>query len=125
LADILQIPRITSPGQNELTNLIGGNDVELTQILNQCIFQWAVLNWAQVTLAQIVAAFDSDYDWAADYDFEPLGRGCDAQLARSASLIASSKFSSRLDAILSAAKAKLSNGFVATNAPFLLIELVC
>jgi hypothetical protein len=85
--------------------------------LNQCIFQWAVFNWEQVTVAEIAAEFDAKYDWASDYDFEPLGYGCDAQLARTASLLASSDFSSKLDAVLSAAKAKLSARLVDTDSP--------
>lgn len=95
---------------------VGGNDVELTNILNQCVFQWAVFNWEQVEVAEVASAFDDKYDWAEGYDFEALGRGCAGQLSRSANLIASSDFSNSLDAVLSAAQAKLADGFVLTYA---------
>jgi len=77
--------------------------------LNQCIYQWAVLNQEQVTVAQ-AAALTKEFDWAADYDWETLGLGCAAQLDRTQSLIASSTFSSNIDAVLNAAKAKLAPG---------------
>lgn len=80
-------------------------------ILNQCIFQWAVLNPEQVAVAK-AAALAKDLDWAADYDFSTLGLGCAGQLARTQSLIASDAFSSNLDAVLNAAKAKLATGLV-------------
>lgn len=38
-----------------LTLKIGSNDVQLTNILNQCIFQWAVLNGEQVAVAKAAA----------------------------------------------------------------------
>lgn len=95
---------------------LGGNDVELTKILNQCIFQWAVFNWEQVKVAQVQAAL-SRKPWAKGYDFEPLGRGCEGQLSHTADMIASSSFTNSLDAVLSAAQAKLAEGFVAIDAP--------
>jgi hypothetical protein len=88
----------------------------LTNILNQCVFQWAVFNWEQVEVAEVASAFDDKYDWAEGYDFEALGRGCAGQLSRSASLIASSDFSNSLDAVLRAAQAKLADGSVFTYA---------
>ncbi|KAK3940427.1 SGNH hydrolase-type esterase domain-containing protein [Diplogelasinospora grovesii] len=104
-----QIPNLNG-NQDAIMLSISGNDVELTNILNQCIYQWAVFNWEQVAVAEIASKFKDKYDWAAEYDFFPLGRGCDGQLSRTADLIASSAFSSSLDAVLSAAKAKLASG---------------
>jgi hypothetical protein len=94
---------------------VGGNDVELTNILNQCVFQWAVFNWEQVEVTEVTSAFNGKYAWAEGYDFEALGRGCAGQLSRTASLIASSDFSNSLDAVLSAAQAKLADGSVLTS----------
>lgn len=89
--------------------------MELTDILNQCVFQWASLRADQVDVATLAAEFDARFDWAKDYDFTRLGRGCANQLARSGSKIVSSEFSSSLDTVLNAAKAKLAPGFVLTT----------
>jgi hypothetical protein len=86
----------------------GGNDVELVNILNQCIFQWAVLNSAQVNIGKIASEFDKKYEWAAGLDWDALGRGCAGQLKRTGSLIASESFSKSLDSVLDAAKKKLA-----------------
>ncbi|KAJ6439023.1 Lipase 1 [Purpureocillium lavendulum] len=87
----------------------GGNDAELLNILNQCIFQWGVVNAEQVSAAKL-AALDKNFDWAADYDWDALGRGCEGQLARSQALIESPSFSQKLDAVLDASKKKLAKG---------------
>lgn len=76
-------------------------------ILNQCIFQWAVLSESQVTVAKL-AALSKKLDWASDYDWDALGRGCDAQLDRSQAIIYSPQFGSSLDSVVSAAKGKLA-----------------
>ena len=47
----------------------------------------------------------------------PAGAAASGQLYRTVSLIASSDFSNSLDAVLSAAKAKLADGFVIMDAP--------
>lgn len=57
----------------------GGNDVELKNILNQCIFQWAVLNQEQVLVAKTAALLDKQYKWAQDWDWDALGRRCEGQ----------------------------------------------
>jgi hypothetical protein len=45
----------------------GGNDVELVNILNQCIFQWAVLNSAQVNIGKIASeSFSKSLDSVLD-----------------------------------------------------------
>ena len=92
-----------------LTNLStsGGNDVELVNILNQCIFQVAVINPEQVVVAE-AAAQTEEFAWAKDFDFATLGRGCAAQLDHTATTISSSKFSQDLDKVLDAAKRKLA-----------------
>lgn len=87
----------------------GGNDVQLVNILNQCIYQWSVLNQEQVAVAKL-AALDKKYEWAAGFDWDTLGRGCEGQLDHTQSLIDSGTFSSNLDAVLNAAKAKLIQG---------------
>lgn len=98
---------IWNPADIYLMFIPGGNDVELVNILNQCIYQWAVLNKDQVAIAK-GAAFDKKYDWASGVDWDSLGRGCTAQLDHTQSLIDSSTFSSNIDAVLKAAKAKLA-----------------
>jgi hypothetical protein len=93
----------------KLTDLLGGNDIQLVDVLNQCIYQWAVLNQEQVIVAKL-AALDKKYEWAADYDWDKLGLGCAGQLDQTQSLIASNSFSNNLDAVLNATKAKLAPG---------------
>lgn len=92
-----------------MSGVVGGNDAELSKLLNQCIFQWAVLNAGQVALAKAAAFANSDYTWAKSYDWDALGLGCDGQLARTKQLIASDAFSRSLDEVISAAKLKLSS----------------
>lgn len=72
---------------------------------------WATLNKEQVVAAE-AAALEEDYEWAEDYDWETLGRGCAAQLQRSQSIISSSTFSASLDNVLTTAKLKLTPGQV-------------
>lgn len=85
----------------------GGNDVELTNVLNQCVYQLAVLNQEQVTVAK-AAVNTEEFAWAKDFDFDTLGRGCAGQLDHTASLVGGGPFSDSLDKVLSAAKGKLA-----------------
>lgn len=91
-----------------LTVRIGGNDVQLTNILNQCIFQWAVLNGEQVAVAKAVAIKEG-IDWAQDFDWDATGRGCEAQLEHTQQLIDSETFSSNIDSVIRNAQKKLSS----------------
>jgi hypothetical protein len=91
---------------------LGGNDAELSKILNQCIFQWAVFNSDQVTKAKTAALANPEYSWAKSYDWDALGRGCAGQLTRTKNIIASAGFSKSLDQVISAAKLKLSSEWV-------------
>jgi hypothetical protein len=90
-----------------VSEILGGNDAELSNILNQCIFQWAVVNSEQVMVAKAAALADKDYKWAADFDWDRIGRGCEGQLARSKGIIAGDAFSRSLDSVIAAAKKKL------------------
>ncbi|KAL6864240.1 SGNH hydrolase-type esterase domain-containing protein [Trichoderma novae-zelandiae] len=107
-ADVIdkQIPRIDSDQQVILLSA-GGNDAELVTILNQCIFQWAVLDKTQVAIAKL-SALDKNFAWARDYDWDSLGRGCEGQMDRSLTMINSGLFSARLDSLLNSAKKKLA-----------------
>ncbi|PWY96628.1 fibronectin type III domain protein [Aspergillus sclerotioniger CBS 115572] len=110
IADVInnQIPSING-NQQVIMLSAGGNDVELSNILNQCIFQWAVLNSNQVAVTKAAALADPDYTWAGSYDWDSLGLGCDGQLARTRNLIAGDAFSKSLDSVIEAAKAKLGS----------------
>ncbi|THC88424.1 hypothetical protein EYZ11_012126 [Aspergillus tanneri] len=103
-----QIPNI-SGNQQVILLSAGGNDAELSNILNQCIFQWAVFNPNQVNAAKTAALADPKYAWAKTFDWDSLGLGCDGQLARTKKLIAGDAFSKSLDSVISAAKAKLGS----------------
>ena len=88
----------------------GGNDAELTKILNQCIYQWAVLNPNQVHVAKAAALANSEYGWANDMDWDSLGLGCEGQISHTWDIINSPEFSNRLAAVVTAAKTKLAPG---------------
>ncbi|RYP16818.1 hypothetical protein DL767_010129 [Monosporascus sp. MG133] len=109
-------PRLGDPsGRNFQVFLltIGVKDAELLNCLNHCGFQWSVLNWEQVGLAKTAATADSEYKRAEDNNWDSLGRGCDGQLDRTESIISGDAFSSNIDEILDAAKAKLAdNGMI-------------
>ena len=91
---------------------LGGNDIELTNILNQCIFQWAVLKPIQVIQAKTIVEVDKAYDFLKSLDFSIYSRGCEGQMDVSQALIDGPAFSSSLDSIITAAKAKLGPGSV-------------
>lgn len=90
-----------------LINLSGGNDAELTNILNQCVFQWFALNKWQATVGKFADLIGEP--WAEGWDWEAGARGCDGQLKYSREIINSAKFSSSLDSMLEAAKKKLTS----------------
>ncbi|GKT51238.1 uncharacterized protein ColSpa_11419 [Colletotrichum spaethianum] len=92
---------------NALDPHSGGNDVQLLEILNQCIFQWGVLSESQVLIAK-AAALEKQLDWAIDYDWDKLALGCEGQLAESGRLIDSGTFAGNLDKVIAAAQSKLS-----------------
>lgn len=111
ISDVLerQIPAIDSNQQVILISA-GGNDVELTNTLNQCIFQWAVLSTSQVIEAMIIVAEDDRFSFLDFLDMDVYGRGCEGQMDVSQALIDGPAFSSSLDSLISAAKAKLGPG---------------
>jgi len=78
--------------------------------LNQCIFQWAVLNKEQEIIGKIASLADERFEWAADFDWEALARGCDGQLDHTKEIIDSEAFSASIDAVINAAKGKLAEG---------------
>lgn len=84
-------------------------------ILNQCIFHWAVFDWKQVDVGKLAKL--KKEKWAANLDFEKFGRGCTRQLSESHDLIDSGDFSKRLDAVLAAAKKKLASESVIIPLP--------
>ncbi|KAL2062145.1 hypothetical protein VTL71DRAFT_6411 [Oculimacula yallundae] len=90
--------------------VIRGNDVELTNILNQCIFQWAVLTPIQTLEAKGIIKVDPAYKFLKFLDISVYGRGCEGQMDVSQALIDGSEFSASLDSVISAAKAKLGTG---------------
>lgn len=86
----------------------GRNDAELVDVLNQCIYQFGVLN-KQQKLVTDIASQKKKYSWLKNFDLERMGRGCEAQLARSESIVASEESSSKLDGVLNVAKEKLAD----------------
>jgi hypothetical protein len=82
--------------------------------LNQCIFQWGVINPTQASVAKAAANVNTKYSWISNIDWDKLALGCEAQLARSKQLIEDNAFSDKLDAVLSAAKSKLAPGSVSS-----------
>ncbi|OJI89883.1 hypothetical protein ASPTUDRAFT_79749 [Aspergillus tubingensis CBS 134.48] len=114
ISDVIndQIPNLNGDQQVILLSA-GGNDAELSNILNQCIYQWAVLNHTQVLVAKAAALANLEYGWMADIDWDALARGCDGQLEHTNRLINGDAFSKSLDNVIAAAKKKLgSNGMI-------------
>ncbi|KAJ5475502.1 hypothetical protein N7539_007789 [Penicillium diatomitis] len=109
-ADVInnQIPQI-SGNQQVILLSAGGNDAELTKILNQCVFQWAVLNANQVNTAKAASKLDPKFALVSSVDWDSLGVGCAGQLARTQSIIDGDAFSESIDAVISAAKSKLAS----------------
>ncbi|KAH6712549.1 SGNH hydrolase-type esterase domain-containing protein [Leptodontidium sp. MPI-SDFR-AT-0119] len=81
IADVIetQIP-LLDPNQQVILLSASGNDIGLTKILNQCIYQFSVLNPEQMAVAKIAAATDDRFKWAKDFDFDAAGLGCEGQL---------------------------------------------
>ncbi|KAG2019298.1 hypothetical protein GB937_005212 [Aspergillus fischeri] len=102
-----QIPQI-SGNQQVILLSVGGNDAELSSILNQCIFGWAALAPETVKSAKEAALKHPEFAWAANFDWDSLGHGCEKQLARTRDIIAGDTFSRSLDSVIEAAKKKLS-----------------
>jgi hypothetical protein len=70
-----------------------------------------VFNKEQAAAAKLIAEVDKDYAWAKDFDWDILSRGCEGQIEYSKSLATSDAFGKSLDALLTAAKKKLNNGY--------------
>ena len=88
------------------TEKTGGNDAQLLNVLNQCIYQWASFDSLQVTTGQLAKI--AAEPWAQGIDFDTLGRGCGRQLQATEDFINGQEFSDRLDSLLSATKKKLA-----------------
>ena len=96
----------------------GGNDVGLVSLLNSCIFQMGVFTKAQAAAAKVIAEVDEEYAWANGWDWDSLSRGCEGQIQWSSSLIGAQAFNAKLDAVLTAAKKKLANGYASYSGVF-------
>lgn len=81
--------------------------MELVNILNQCIYQWAAFNPEQVAVGKLAEL--KGEPWAENIDFDKFGRGCEGQIAASMELINSPWFSRQLDSTIEAAKSKLAS----------------
>lgn len=93
------------------TWLPGGNDAELSNILNACIFQWLHINKVQELLIKIDGFLNEAeqlFGWLPNWDLDRMARTCDEQLSRTEGIINSQDFSNKLDNVVNAAKAKLS-----------------
>jgi hypothetical protein len=86
--------------------ILGGNDVELTNVLNQCIFQWLAPKPGAVSFAKKLASLG----WVGNSDWDVYARGCEEQLFQTALIINKSSFQESIDKVLAAAKSKLAPG---------------
>ena len=84
----------------------GGNDVELVNVLNQCIYQWATLDRKQSLVGEIAKL--KEEEWAQYIDFDKLSRGCEGQIDVTAQIIQSEQFSKQLDTTIDMAKLRLA-----------------
>ena len=96
-----QIP----PPPSVPADVSGGNDAELVNILNQCVYQWTVFNKFQEGVTAIAKL--KGEKWAQKLDASVWARGCAGQLKVSQDIMNSAEFSKRLDNLISATKKKL------------------
>ncbi|KAI3145381.1 hypothetical protein CBS147326_331 [Penicillium roqueforti] len=108
-SDVLekQIPALNADQQVILLSA-GGNDVELSNILNHCIFRWASFTPDEVDVARL-AANETTFFWKDSFNWENLALGCAGQLARTQEMIADDAFGKSLDTVITAAKLKLAS----------------
>jgi hypothetical protein len=93
--------------------MLGGNDAELTNILNMCVFMWAVINSHQLTAIELDRLMqETHFDWAGDFDFTPLACSCEEQLKLTEMIVESNDFSTKLDRVVTTARLKLAPGYV-------------
>ncbi|KAF5019289.1 hypothetical protein F66182_8707 [Fusarium sp. NRRL 66182] len=101
-----QLPNVDS-GQNAIMLSAGGNDAELSHILNQCVFNWFVLNKSQATSIKLGKILEEEWAQNLKIDENLVSRGCERQLEISRDIIRNSDFDKNLDELLEAAKKKL------------------
>ncbi|KAI1370819.1 hypothetical protein F4677DRAFT_464907 [Hypoxylon crocopeplum] len=101
-----QLPELDA-GQQVILLSIGGNDDELLNVLNQCIFQRGVVTKEQVAVAKVAAIYKK-YSWAKTWDWDAIGRGCAGQLERTRQLVESDEFVKKIEAVLDLATEKLA-----------------
>ncbi|OBT40677.1 hypothetical protein VE00_08681 [Pseudogymnoascus sp. WSF 3629] len=104
-----QIPLLDN-NQDAILLSVGGNDVDLVKLLNQCIYQIGSLTAEQVAIAKLAAEADEQYGWAKDIDWDALGLGCDGQILRTRIIASGVTFQNSLDSVVAAAKKKLAPG---------------
>jgi hypothetical protein len=88
-------------------NCSGGNDAELSEVLNQCIFEFFTWTKLQQYTAEIGKLLSDSFGWAKNIDWSKKAIGCLGQLDRANRIIESEEFSRRLDTLISKAKEKL------------------
>lgn len=104
----IQIPRMENDQQVILLSA-GGNDAELSNVLNMCVFQWASFQRNEVDkLKQQVEKGDMHDELKKRFDWEALLRNCAGQLDHTRDIINSGGFASSLDNVINAAKPKLA-----------------
>ncbi|KAL4891313.1 fibronectin type III domain protein [Aspergillus ambiguus] len=108
VADVIndQVPKI-SGNQQVILLSAGGNDAELTKILNHCVYQFFSINLGWVGKATEIVEASSDFEWPIDW--QAVSRTCEEQLTRTKEIIAADTFSAKLDNVISAAKSKLAS----------------
>ncbi|KAG5808825.1 hypothetical protein H9Q71_006708 [Fusarium xylarioides] len=103
-----QLPSIDSDQQIILLSA-GGNDAELVNILNQCVYQWFALNDQHSTVGKVAEM--KGEPWAKGWNWDAASRGCLGQLQYSKNIINNDEFSKRIDDMIEATKKKLSSEY--------------
>ncbi len=80
-------PQILPRPKHSHQFFLGGNDVQLVNILNQCIFQWASLQKSQGVVSKIAALADQEPFSKLDLDIGAITRTCVEQLDHTQQLI--------------------------------------
>ncbi|UZP45216.1 hypothetical protein NXS19_013028 [Fusarium pseudograminearum] len=96
----------SNSGQQIILLSAGGNDAELVNILNQCVYQWFALNDQHSTVGKVAEM--KGEPWAKGWDWDAASRGCLGQLQYSKNIINTDEFSKRIDSMIEATKKKLS-----------------
>ncbi|KAK4220992.1 hypothetical protein QBC38DRAFT_429861 [Podospora fimiseda] len=112
-----QIP-YTTAHQDAILLSVGGNNAELSKILNACVFQWIHITGFQKIFIELdfeglvkkgADKFESWFGFRPKgWDLDKISRSCDEQLSRTERIINGDDYNHKLDWVISATKETLA-----------------